>query len=85
MLRFCVNYQKLNKVTRIEAYPLPEIDKVTKALGGNEWFSTLDLYSRYWQIPVEKDSIEKTAFMSQDGIYEFLVLPFGLTIAPATF
>ena len=84
-IRFCVDYRKLNLVTKRDVYPLPRIDDSLAALGGGRWFSTLDLTSGYWQIPVEEESKEKTAFISASGLYEFNVLPFGLSNSPSTF
>ncbi len=80
--RFCVDYRKLNAVTKKDKYPLPRIDD---CLGGNKYFSTFDLASGYWQIPVNEADQEKTAFISHTGLYEFNVMPFGLVNAPATF
>ena len=82
-LRFCVDYRKLNAVTRKDAYPIPRIDDTLDNLAGSQWFSTLDLISGYWQ--VELNDRQKTAFSSPDGLFEFNVMPFGLCNAPATF
>ena len=60
--RFCIDYRRLNGVTRKNAYPLPRIDESLDALGGNQWFCTLDLQSGYWQIGMHPDHREKTAF-----------------------
>ena len=84
-IRFCIDYRKLNNVTRKNAYPLPRIDDNLEALKGKKWFCTLDLASGYWQVKMHEGDKEKTAFASHMGLYEFNYMPFGLTNAPATF
>ena len=59
----CVDYRALNAVTKSDLYPLPRIDDLLDQLGEARFFSTLDLASGYWQIPVSQDAIEKTAFV----------------------
>ena len=76
---------KVNSVTKKDSYPLPRIDDTLNALGRAKYFTTLDLQSGYWQVALEEKSKEVTAFTSSKGHWEFNVLPFGLTNAPATF
>ena len=83
--RFCVDYRKLNEVSRKYAYPLPRIDATLDTLVGSRWFSTLDLLSGYWQVEVAERDQPKTAFCTTEGLFEFKVMPFGLCNAPATF
>ncbi|GFS61170.1 retrovirus-related Pol polyprotein from transposon 17.6 [Trichonephila clavipes] len=83
--RFCVDYRKLNDVTKKDSYPLPRIDDTLDTLSGHKWFSTLDLKSGYWQKWRSIPKIEKTAFTSGQGLWQFKVMPFGLCNAPATF
>jgi transposase InsO family protein len=83
--RFCVDYRRLNNVTRKDAYPLPRVDENLDALAGNDWFSSLDLASGYWQVQMEDADKAKTAFVTRFGFFHFNVMPFGLCNAPATF
>ncbi|GFX73383.1 hypothetical protein TNCV_1470031 [Trichonephila clavipes] len=83
--RFCVDYRQLNDVTKKDSYPLPRIDETLDTLTGNTWFSILDLKSRYWQVELNPDDKEKTAFTTGLGLWQFKVMPFCLCNTPATF
>ena len=84
-IRFCIDYRKLNAVTKKDAYPLPRIAEALDTLSSEKYFCTLDLASGYWQIPMAKEHKHYTAFNSHLGFFQFRVMPFGLTNAPATF
>ena len=83
--RFCIDYRELNKITVKDAYPIPIIEDIFDSFSGLKYFSTLDMASGYWQIPLEEESKKYTAFTCFLGTFEWKVMPFGLTNAPATF
>jgi hypothetical protein len=83
--RLCVDYRALNKVTIKKSYPLPRIDDIFDQLTSAKFFTKIDLLSGYHQIRLDKDAIPKTAFRTRYGLFEFTVLPFGLSNAPSTF
>ncbi len=84
--RFCVDFRRLNDVTRKDAYPLPRIEDNLDTLQGAKYYSTLDLLSGFWQVEMAPEDRDKTAFThGGGGLYRFLTMPFGLCNAPATF
>ncbi|UYV64131.1 K02A2.6-like, partial [Cordylochernes scorpioides] len=83
--RMCIDYRRLNEITLDDRQPLPHIQDMFDRLHGSRFFSTLDVAWGYWQIEMDPQSIQKTAFVTNDGHYEFLVMPFGLKNAASTF
>ena len=86
MIRFVIDYRQLNKCTVSDSQPLPRTDDSLDALGGSKWFSTLDLRSGFHQVTVAEENRPKTAFcIGGSGLWQFKVMPFGMTNSPATF
>lgn len=83
--RMCIDYRPLNRYTVDDRHPLPTIRELLRTIRQSTTFFSLDLRSGYWQIPMDPGSRDKTAFRCCAGLYEFLVMPFGLKTAPATF
>ena len=83
--RFCADFRALNDATITEIFPLPSVRECLDSLHGSNLFTTLDLYSGYWQIPIAKGHRRKTAFSTESGHWQFCVMPFGVKNAPAVF
>jgi len=83
--RVCVAYVKLNNQTIKDTYPVPLIQQIFYKVCRSKWFTTMDLMSGFWQVSVKPEHRHKTAFITSRGLYEFLVMPFGLCNAPSTF
>jgi len=84
-IRFLVDYRKLNSVTKKDCFPQPTTEELLHRLGGHCFYSKLDLKSGYFQVPIHETDKEKTAFITQDGLWEFNVLPQGIMNGPPTF
>ena len=84
-MMLCVDYRQLNKVTIKNNYPLSRIDDLMDQLVGENVFSKIDLRSGYHHIRVKAEDIQKTAFTTRYGHYEYFVMPFGVTNAPGVF
>lgn len=83
--RFCVDYRRLNDVTIKDSHPLPRVDDTLDRLSGARVFSTIDLTAGYWQIPLNPNDKEKTAFSTGTGLYQFRMMPMGISNAPPSF
>ena len=83
--RFCIDYHRLNSVTRKDVYHLPRINDILDTLGGMKFFSSLDLTSGYWQIGMNDKSRAKFTFIIHRRLYEFTRMPFGMCNAATTF
>lgn len=83
--RLCVDYRKVNKVTRPDAFPLPRMDDIIDDVGSARYVTKLDLLQGYYQVPLTERAQPISAFVTPFGLWEFVVLPFGMRNAPATF
>ena len=83
--RFCCDFRQLNKLIKPISYPLPLIDDILALLSKAKYYSAIDLKSGYWQVELDEESKEKTAFVCHKGLYHWNVLPFGICTAPAIF
>lgn len=84
-IRFCVDDRKVNEVTIKDSYPLPRINDSLDVLHKSSWYSVLDLQSGFWEVKMDPADQEKTAFVTNSGLYEFTKMPFSLCNSSATF
>jgi putative transposase len=82
---FCGNYRPLNAQTRRDSFPMPLVEDVISQLGNSSWFIALDLQSGFWQIRMAPKDMKKTALITNTGLYDWTVMPFGLKNATSMF
>ncbi len=83
--RFCGDYRPLNAQTRCDSFPMPLVEDVIDQLGSSTWFIALDLQSGFWQIRMAPEDVKKTALITKTGLYDWMVMPFGLKNATSMF
>lgn len=83
--RLCVDFRSVNKKLIADKFPLPRIDDIFDNLGQAKFFSVIDLFSGFWQVPLHPDSRDVTSFSTDSGAFRWKVLPFGLNVAPNSF
>ena len=83
--RLCIDYWAFNKITVQNRYPIPRIDDLLDHFKGVIYFRNIDLKYGYHQVPIEPNNFWKTSFKAKEGLFDWLVMPFGLKNAPATF
>lgn len=81
----CIDYRNVNKKLIADKYPLPRIDDISDGLGRSIFFTVIDLYNGFHQIPVHESSRDITAFSTEQGSFRWKVLPFGLNVSPNSF
>lgn len=84
-IRFCIDFRKVNAQSHFDAYPMPRLEDLIERLGKANYITTLDLCKGYWQVLLAKEDRPYTAFRTPQGLFQFVVMPFGLQGAPATF
>ena len=82
--RVCVDFRKLNRITEFDPTPMPTAEDIFQKMSKAKYLTKLDLSKGYWQIPVAAKDIPKTAFVTPDGLYEFVKMPFGMMNSGAT-
>ena len=83
--RFCIDYRRVNAVSRRDAFPIPDIQDALVNLRGSKYYITMDLLSGYWQLPMSDRAKERSAFCTKRGLFQFTRMPFGLSGAPRSF
>ena len=82
--RVCMDYRRLNNLTVVDPEPMPTVEHLFQKLNGDNYFTRIDLSKGYWQISIPEEDMPKTAFVTPDGSYEFLKMPFGMVNSAAT-
>jgi len=84
-LRLCVDFRKVNALTKTDAYPLPRVDDSVDKIGAATFITKIDLVKGYWQVPITERARQVASFVVSGNVFQCQVMPFGLKNAPATF